>query len=83
MLEEQDRGTDGRAPASGADEDAASGSRAATPPPRVEGVPSEQLWRAAILAARQAALAAADLRRALAENAGPSADDVARAPLVG
>ena len=31
----------------------------------VESVPSDQLWRAAVLAARQAALAAADLRRAL------------------
>ena len=31
----------------------------------VSAVPSEQLWRAAVLAAREAALAAADLRRTL------------------
>ena len=35
---------------------------------RVESVPSEQLWRAAILAARQAAIAAAELRRALEQG---------------
>jgi hypothetical protein len=34
-------------------------------------VPSEQLWRAAILAARQAALAAAEIRRALDETTHP------------
>ena len=31
----------------------------------VSTVPSEQLWRAAVLAAREAALAAAELRRTL------------------
>ena len=31
----------------------------------VSAVPSEQLWRAAVLAAREAALAAAELRRSL------------------
>ena len=31
----------------------------------VSAVPSEQLWRAAVLAAREAALAAAELRRTL------------------
>ncbi len=31
---------------------------------RVDGVPSEQLWRAAIFAARQAAVSAAELRQA-------------------
>jgi len=36
---------------------------------KVESVPSDQLWRAAVLAARQAALAAAELRRALDETA--------------
>ena len=53
--------------------------------PRMEGVPSEQLWRAAILAARQAALAAADLRRALAESARSpivASPDDASVPLV-
>jgi len=87
MLEEQYQRSDGRA-ADGATEDAAAG----TPPaaPRVEGVPSEQLWRAAILAARQAALAAAELRRALAESAAatphaavaPSVDEVAGATVL-
>jgi hypothetical protein len=38
---------------------------------QVESVPSEQLWRAAILAARQAALSAAELRRALEERTAP------------
>ena len=33
--------------------------------PKVDSVPSDQLWRAAILAARQAAMTAAELRRAL------------------
>jgi hypothetical protein len=93
MLEELYTENDGRAPEDGATSgttgDGASGaSPASVPPatPRVEGVPSEQLWRAAILAARQAALAAADLRRALAESAAaqivPSVDDAARTPLV-
>lgn len=79
MLEEQYQRSDGRT-TSGASEDAAADAPipAAAPAPaasmpRVEGVPSEQLWRAAILAARQAALAAADLRRALAEAAVASA----------
>ena len=53
---------------------------------RMEGVPSEQLWRAAVLAARQAALAAADLRRALAESAAgtivQTSDDAASRSLV-
>ena len=31
----------------------------------VSAVPSEQLWRAAVMAAREAALAAAELRRSL------------------
>lgn len=35
----------------------------------VDSVPSDQLWRAAILAARQAALTAAELRRALESGA--------------
>jgi hypothetical protein len=39
-----------------------------TDPLRVENVPSDQLWRAAVLAARQAAFAAAELRRALDED---------------
>ena len=42
----------------------------------VESVPSEQLWRAAILAARQAALSAAELRRAF-EASTPAADGAA------
>jgi hypothetical protein len=58
----------------------------AAPLGRVEGVPSEQLWRAAILAARQAALAAAELRRALEESAASRAaapsDGVASASLL-
>jgi hypothetical protein len=33
--------------------------------PSVSAVPSEQLWRAAVVAAREAALAAAELRRTL------------------
>ena len=33
--------------------------------PKVDSVLSDQLWRAAILAARQAAMTAAELRRAL------------------
>jgi hypothetical protein len=32
--------------------------------PKVDSVPSDQLWRAAILAARQAAVTAAEIRRA-------------------
>ena len=46
---------------------AAGGDGVATPvrAPRVDSVPSDQLWRAAILAARQAAMTAAELRRAL------------------
>jgi hypothetical protein len=45
-----------------------------SPAPRlgqVESVPSELLWRAAILAARQAAVSAAELRRALQERTPP------------
>jgi hypothetical protein len=38
---------------------------------QVESVPSEQLWRAAILAARQAALSAAELRRVLEQRGTP------------
>ena len=38
---------------------------------QVESVPSEQLWRAAILAARQAAVSAAELRRALEARTPP------------
>lgn len=34
---------------------------------RVDSVPSDQLWRAAVSAARQAATTAAELRRALGE----------------
>ena len=34
-------------------------------PASVSAVPSEQLWRAAVMAAREAALAAAELRRSL------------------
>ena len=36
----------------------------------VTGVPSEQLWRAAVLAAREAALTAAELRRSLEARRG-------------
>ncbi len=36
----------------------------------VVGVPSEQLWRAAVLAARAAALTAAELRRSLDAQRG-------------
>jgi hypothetical protein len=36
----------------------------------VSGVPSEQLWRAAVLAAREAALTAAELRRSLEAHRG-------------
>jgi hypothetical protein len=43
---------------------------AATDPLRMDSVPSDQLWRAAVLAARRAATAAAELRRALDEDAG-------------
>jgi hypothetical protein len=93
MLEELYTENDGRAPDDGATRgtttDGASDALAASvvpATPRVEGVPSEQLWRAAILAARQAALAAADLRRALAESAAApivaSTEDAASAPLV-
>jgi hypothetical protein len=38
--------------------------------PKVDSVPSDQLWRAAILAARQAAMTAAELRRALDATSG-------------
>jgi hypothetical protein len=40
-----------------------SGSAPSTGVTSVSAVPSEQLWRAAVLAAREAALAAAELRR--------------------
>ena len=36
----------------------------------VSGVPSEQLWRAAVMAAREAALTAAELRRTLEARRG-------------
>lgn len=54
------------------------------PQSAVESVPSEQLWRAAILAARQAALSAAELRRAFeaAATSAPS-DAPTRAKLIG
>ena len=39
-------------------------------PGSVVGVPSEQLWRAAVLAAREAALTAAELRRSLDAQRG-------------
>jgi hypothetical protein len=48
------------------------------PAPRAETVPSDQLWRAAIRAAREAAALAADLRRQLT-NGGAGADDGPRA----
>jgi len=93
MLEELYTENDGRTPEDGATSgttaDGANDALAASlspATPRVEGVPSEQLWRAAILAARQAALAAADLRRALAESAAapmvPATDDAVSVPLV-
>jgi hypothetical protein len=41
------------------------------PPLGADTVPSEQLWRAAIRAAREAAALAADLRRQLAATALP------------
>ena len=47
------------------------------PAPLAETVPSDQLWRAAIRAAREAAALAADLRRQLASGAG--VDDGPRA----
>jgi hypothetical protein len=79
-----DEGATTRTTADGASTAAASSLTPATP--RMEGVPSEQLWRAAILAARQAALVAADLRRALAESAAtpivPAPSDTASSPLV-
>ena len=47
------------------------------PAPLAETVPSDQLWRAAIRAAREAAALAADLRRQL--TGGSGADDGPRA----
>ena len=44
---------------------AASSAAGARALPSVSGVPSEQLWRAAVLAAREAARAAAELRRSI------------------
>lgn len=46
----------------------ASDDRSAGGGPRVESVPSDQLWRAAILATRRAAVSAAELRRALIDQ---------------
>jgi hypothetical protein len=48
------------------------------PAPTAETVPSDQLWRAAIRAARDAAALAADLRRQLTKGAA-GADDGPRA----
>jgi hypothetical protein len=42
-----------------------------SPADAAEGVPSEQLWRAAIRAAREAAVLAAELRRQIAASAPP------------
>ena len=39
-------------------------------PGSVAGVPSDQLWRAAVIAAREAALTAAELRRSLEAHRG-------------
>ena len=47
------------------------------PSPMAETVPSDQLWRAAIRAAREAAALAADLRRQL--TGGSGVDDGPRA----
>ena len=49
----------------------------------VENVPSEQLWRAAVLAARQAAATAAELRRAFDETLAPLAPQIEDAALRG
>jgi hypothetical protein len=40
------------------------------PVPSVSDVPSDQLWRAAVLAAREAAMTAAELRRSLERRRG-------------
>jgi len=83
-MEEQHKPNDAAATSNGAAPDAAvvriAVPAVVSPAPitaagRVESVPSEQLWRAAILAARQAAIAAAELRRAL--------EQVPPAPIVG